>query len=332
MRKHRFRFTATLATAVLALGTLAACGSSDNGGESTAGGDQSTPAAGSETTQSGSETESGGGSEGAAKDTEIVIGGIEGWWEGVAVGNLYKYVLEQNGYTNVTMKPLGAAGPTFQAVADGSIGLFFDTWLPTTHEDYWKQYKDKVVDVDTWYKKAPLTITVPSYMKINSIADLPSIGDKVDWTITGIDSSAGLFRLTKTKVIPEYHLDKYSMPASSGTAMLAALGKAIKQHKPIVVTLWHPHYAYGKWDLKDLKDPKNALGDPDSVHVIASKDLQESNPEVLDSLKGWTMSDKVLSSLGAFLQKDEYKNDMAAGVAAWAKKHPDVVKAMSKGL
>src|SRR5699024_11104806 len=126
----------------------------------------------------------------------------------------------------------------YQGVADGDVDLFFDSWLPATHADYWKQFKDDVVDINVWYDKAPLTIAVPSYMDIDSIEDLPKIGDKVDWTITGIDSGAGLYRTVNDKVIPEYGLDKYSQPASSGTAMLSALGKAIDNKQPIVVTLW----------------------------------------------------------------------------------------------
>lgn len=307
MRTKRFRSIALVAALALPAAMLSACGSDDDG------------------------SDGGGNASGGDKSDEIVIAGIGGWWEGEAVGQLYKYVLEEHGYTNVQMKTLDA-GPTFQGVADGDVDLFFDTWLPTTHEDYWKQFKDDVVDINVWYKKAPLTITVPKYMDIDSIEDLPKIGDKVDWKITGIDSGAGLYRLTKNEVIPQYGLDKYSMPASSGTAMLSALQKAINNKEPIVVTLWHPHFAYGKWDLKDLKDPKNAFGDPDEVHVIGSKDLKEENPDVVNSLSDFTMSDDKLASLGAFLQKDEYKNDMAAGVEAWAKKNPDVVKSMSSKL
>ncbi len=307
MRTKRFRSIALVAALALPAAMLSACGSDDSG------------------------SDGGSNASGNDKSEEIVIAGIGGWWEGVAVGKLYQHVLEENGYTNVTFKTLDA-GPTYQGVADGDVDLFFDSWLPATHEDYWKQFKDDVVDINVWYDKAPLTIAVPSYMDINSIEDLPKIGDKVDWTITGIDSGAGLYRTVNDKVIPEYGLDKYSQPASSGTAMLSALGKAIDNKEPIVVTLWKPHFAYGQWDLKDLKDPKNALGDPDEIHVIGSKDLKEENSAVVDSLSDWKMSDKKLSSLGAFLQKDKYKNDQDAGVADWAKKNPDVVKSMSSQL
>src|SRR5690625_3814016 len=84
------------------------------------------------------------------------------------------------------------------ALADGEADIFFDTWLPNTHEDYWKQYGDDVIDVKVWYNgKATNHIAVPEYMDIDSIDELEEVGDEVDWQISGIDAGAGLMRLTK---------------------------------------------------------------------------------------------------------------------------------------
>ncbi len=49
--------------------------------------------------------------------------------------------------------------------------------------------------------------------------------------------------------------------------MLAALDGAIADKKPIVVTLWHPHWAYAKYELKDLEDPKGTLGQAEQVNI-----------------------------------------------------------------
>src|SRR5699024_5908782 len=150
MRTKRIRSIALVAALALPAAMLSACGSSDDSGSD------------------------GGKASGGDKSDEIVIAGIGGWWGGEAVGKLYQYVLEENGYTNVSFKTLDA-GPTYQGVADGDVDLFFDSWLPATHADYWKQFKDDVVDINVWYDKAPLTIAVPSYMDIDSIEDLPKI-------------------------------------------------------------------------------------------------------------------------------------------------------------
>ncbi|MGH3424551.1 MAG: glycine betaine ABC transporter substrate-binding protein, partial [Nocardioidaceae bacterium] len=137
----------------------------------------------------------------------VTIGIAAGWAEDVAVTALWKQVLEDHGFT-VETKELDVA-PVFVGVSKGDLDLFFDTWLPTTHADYWKKYGDQVVDLGVWYDKAPLTITVPTYMKdVNSIADLKksSVGDEVDWDITGIDPGAGLTKVTK-QAMKAYGLD-----------------------------------------------------------------------------------------------------------------------------
>ncbi|RIV18583.1 hypothetical protein D2Q93_13945 [Alicyclobacillaceae bacterium I2511] len=48
--------------------------------------------------------------------------------------------------------------------------------------------------------------------------------------------------------------------ASSSPAMLTALQRAYQQHKPIVVTLWSPHWAFTKYKLKYLSDPQHVFG------------------------------------------------------------------------
>lgn len=81
-------------------------------------------------------------------------------------------------------------------------------------------------------------------MKIDSIEDLTNntnnIGEKLDWTIVGIDPGAGQMQLTKNKVMPGYKLDKWTLQASSGPAMTGALSSAIEDQNPIIVTLWEP--------------------------------------------------------------------------------------------
>jgi len=304
MKKPKTRLTALAAAGLLAMGLLTACG----GGEESGGGGN----------------EAAGGSAESC-DMSFTIGIAAGWAEDVAVSHLWKHVLEEHGY-DIKLNTLDVA-PVFIGVAKGDLGLFFDTWLPTTHEDYWKKYGDKVVDLGVWYDKAPLTITVPAYMKIDSIDQLPSIGDKVNWTITGIDPGAGLTRVTQTKMMPAYNLDKYTLKTSSSTAMLAALKKAIDNKEPIVVTLWHPHWAYAQWDLKDLKDPKGAMGKPDSIHSIASNELADSCPQVIDAVKNWKMDDPTPASLEKTVLQ-EHKSDMDKGVDVWVKDHQDYVKKM----
>ncbi len=305
------RFAALASAVVLAAGALAGCGSRAN--------DNANASTGGNTSNSGS----GGGG-----DKSVTIGIAAGWDEDVAVSHLWKQVLENHGY-QVTLKELDVA-PVFVGVSKGNLDLFFDTWLPVTHADYWKKYKDQVKDLGVWYDQATLNIAVPKYVDATSIGDLKGMADKFGGTITGIDPGAGLTRITKDKVMPAYGLSNYQLKTSSTTAMLAALKKATEEKKPIVVTLWHPHWAYSAFPIKDLKDPKGALGSAEKIHTIASKQFAANNPAVVKSIENFTMDDATLADLEKVVLQDHADN-LDAGVKAWMQNHQDFVNSMYQG-
>ncbi len=87
-----------------------------------------------------------------------------------------------------------------------------------------------------------------------------SLGKQINYTITGIEAGAGIMSSTQ-KAMKAYGLndDKWQLQTSSTAAMTSTLGKAIKNHQPIVVTGWTPHWMFTKYNLKFLKDPKNVL-------------------------------------------------------------------------
>ena len=309
---NRTKRLAALASAVvLATGALAGCGSRAN---DSAGG--------------GSGTSGSGGSAGGGGDKSVTIGIAAGWDEDVAVSHLWKQVLENHGY-QVTLKELDVA-PVFVGVSKGNLDLFFDTWLPVTHADYWKKYKNQVKDLGVWYDQATLNIAVPKYVNATSIGDLKGMADKFGGTITGIDPGAGLTRITKDKVMPAYGLSNYQLKTSSTTAMLAALKKATDEKKPIVVTLWHPHWAYSAFPIKDLKDPKGALGSAEKIHTIASKQFAANNPAVVKSIENFKMDDATLADLEKVVLQDHADN-LDAGVKAWTADHQDFVNSMYQG-
>jgi glycine betaine/proline transport system substrate-binding protein len=288
-------------------------------------------ACGSDATATGGESTSGDGASSAQHETgdkSVTIPIAGGWAEDIAVTHLWKYVLSDHGYTVET--PTLDIAPIFKGVAAGDYDLFFDVALPNTHADYWKKFGDKIDDLGAWYDKTQNTLVVPDYMDIDSISDLKSIGDEVDKTIIGIDPGAGLTHMTQTNMMPAYGLDKagWTLKTSSTPAMLAALQKAVKDHKPIVVTLWHPHWAYSVYDLKDLKDPKVGMGEPDHTHKVASKDFAASHADLIAKVKKFHMDPDLLSSLEKVVLQDYGDGKYQQGVEAWAKDHQDFVDGM----
>ncbi|MEU6392169.1 ABC transporter permease/substrate binding protein [Streptomyces sp. NPDC046939] len=254
---------------------------------------------------------------------KLTIGYIP-WDEGVASTYLWKEILEQRGF-EVEAKQFDA-GPLYTSLAQGSVDFETDSWLPTTHEQYWKKYGKDLEDLGAWYEETSLELTVPAYMDgIDSLADLKGKGARFGGKITGIEASAGETALLKSKVLKAYGLDKeYKVVDSSTPAMLAELKRAYAKKKPIVVPLWSPHWAYNDYKLKKLKDPKGVWGKGDGVHSLARKGFGDENPEVAKWLKDFKMSEKQLTSLEAEINKAG-KGKQQDAVKAWLKANPDAV-------
>ena len=257
----------------------------------------------------------------AAVDKTITVGYMA-WDEAIAASYLWSNILEAEGY-EVELKNV-EAGIVYQGLADGNIDLFLDGWLPQTHADYWEKYGSKIEKIGVWYDNASLSIAVPAYVDgVNSLADLAGKADLFDSEIIGIEPGAGLTTATQDKVIPTYGLDgKWKLRTSSTPAMLAALDGAIADQKPIVVTLWHPHWAYAKYQLKDLTDPQKTLGGAEEVTILARQGFSTDFPEAAGMLKKFQMTDQQLGSLED-LVFNVHKNDEEKAVEEWLKANPD---------
>ncbi|MFF4348337.1 ABC transporter permease/substrate binding protein [Streptomyces sp. NPDC001530] len=261
--------------------------------------------------------------ENVGQGKKVTIGYIP-WDEGVASTFLWKEILEQRGF-QVDTKQFDA-GPLYTSLAQGDIDFETDSWLPTTHEQYWKKYGTQLDDLGSWYGPTSLELSVPAYMKgIDSLEDLKGQAGKFGGKITGIESSAGMMGLLKSKVLKEYGLDKdYKVVDSSTPAMLAELKRAYAQQEPIVVTLWSPHWAYSDYQLKKLKDPKGAWGKGDGVHTLSRKGFAQDNPVVGQWLKNFKMTEQQLTGLEAEINKAG-KGKQQDAVRAWLKQNPGVV-------
>ncbi|MER5455780.1 glycine betaine ABC transporter substrate-binding protein [Micromonospora sp. NPDC002389] len=285
------RRVALAATAALALTGAAACGDSDS-------------------------------SAGGSGDNKKITIGYMSWDEAIAASYLWKNLLEEKGY-EVELKNV-EAGIVYQGLSTGDIDLFLDSWLPQTHADYMKEYGDKLEKLGVWYDNARLSIAVPEYVSdVNSLEDLADKADTFNGEIIGIEPGAGLTAATQDKVIPEYGLTgKLSLKTSSTPAMLAALDGAIKAQKPIVVTLWHPHWAYANYQLKDLADPKGTLGGTEEINTLAREGFSADFPEVAEMLKKFKMDNQQLGSLED-LMFNVHQDDEPKAVEEWLKANPD---------
>ncbi|GAA2049116.1 glycine betaine ABC transporter substrate-binding protein [Leifsonia soli] len=239
--------------------------------------------------------EADGAGPGNGDKTDLTINVFSGWAEDVAVSNVWKEVLESKGY-DVTLTTT-TAGPGFTGLSQGNYDVNFDAWLPSTHKSYWDKYGDKLENLGAWYDKAPLTLAVNKDAPIDSIDQLAANADAFGNKIIGIEPGAGETAIVKDSVIPQYGLTKMDFVTSSTAAMLAELKKDISNGDNVVVTLWKPHWAYNEFPLKDLKDPKGALGEPDSINTIVRKGFTDDYPALAKWFGSFSFPDDKLFDL-----------------------------------
>lgn len=264
-----------------------------------------------------------GGSGGNGNTKTVSIALVAGWDEDNAATYLWKQVLEQRGY-HVNVQQLDVAS-TFTGVANKQVDLYFDAWLPTTHQAYWTRLGDKLEVDATWYQPADNNLSVPNYVtNVNSLADLKAHAAEFGGQIVGIEAGAGLMRLTRDSVMPAYGLNDFQLSESSSSAMLAALKSAVAAKKPIVVTLWRPHWAYTQLPLKVLDDPNGAFGQADKIQAVAPKGFAADHPELARWLGKFKLTSEQLGSLELLLQEKGQGHEQEAA-KEWIDKNRQLV-------
>ncbi len=253
------------------------------------------------------------------EDKGTVKIGYVNWAECVAVSNLWKVILEDQGY-KVELTQLDVA-PLFVGLSQGNIDVFMDAWLPVTHETYWNEYKNNLEDYGIWYTEpAKIGVVVPKYVTIDSIADMKANAAKFGNQIVGIDPGAGIMKAT-ARANTNYKLG-FDVLQSSESAMMAALDKAYADNKWIAITGWSPHWMFAKYDLKYLDDPKGEYGASEEIHILANKEFSVKQAEAAKMLKNFTMNDQQIGNLEAFIN-----GGMTPEKAAekWISENKDVV-------
>ena len=267
--------------------------------------------------QEAAQDEGGGGDKG-----DITLGYVTGWTDGQSISLLLENQLSKLGY-NVETETFSEAAVLYAGIANGDVDMYPSSWPEVTHKQYMDEYGDDLEDLGAYYDNAVLTIAVPEYMEdINSIEDLEGKGEDFGGDIIGIEPGAGLTKATK-EMIPEYGLDdEYELVTSSTAAMLTELGNATDAEEDIVVTLWRPFWANNAYPVKDLEDPKGAMGDPEKLHFTATKGFSDEFSEAADLIAGIKLDDAQYGDLED-LVVNEYEDEGEKAITEWLKANPD---------
>lgn len=250
------------------------------------------------------------------KSRQVTLSSLQ-WDSEIASGNVVKEVLEDLGY-DVKISYLDVA-VMFSAVANGEADGSVAPWLPITQGAIFEQYKDSVVDLGPNLTGAQNGIAVPTYMDVDSIAEL---SDEAGQVITGIEPGAGITGLTEEAFEVYENLAGWTQKTSSTGAMTVELGQAIAKEEEIVFTGWTPHWMFERYDLKMLEDPENVMGAGETIVSLARIGLEEDMPEVYKVLDNfnWELEDMQSVML-------EMSEGVAPEVAArnWIDANPDKV-------
>ncbi len=266
-----------------------------------------------------------GGAQEGGEDSlgTITLGYLPSWTDGLSTAYLLEDQLQKAGYT-VKMQELTEAGPLYAGLAQGDVDIYPSAWPELTHKSYMDKYGDKIDDLGAYYEGAKLTIAVPDYVDIDSIDDLKANADRFGGKIYGIEPGAGLTKQTQESMLPGYGLeDTYELVTSSTAAMLTELDSAEAAQRDIVVTSWRPFWANDRYNLKDLEDPKGAMGEAEALHFLATDGFTEEYPEAAELIAGITLDDEQYASLEDTVVNKYGEGKYAEAIDEWLTENPD---------
>ncbi|RKL65120.1 glycine/betaine ABC transporter substrate-binding protein [Salipaludibacillus neizhouensis] len=316
LNKKRLGLAAGLSLSLLAAG----CGENEND-TNTTNVDNNTA---EENAGNATEENADAGAVGEGQEIELVY--VE-WDSEIASTHVVAKVLEDQGY-DVTVTPIDNA-IMWDSVASGEADGMVAAWLPATHGDLFEEYGDQVVDLGENLEGAKIGLVVPEYMDATTIDDLANFSDDLGNTITGIEPGAGVVQAAESAVETYEGLADFSVQTSSSGAMATALGEAIDNEEPIVVTGWTPHWKFASYDLKYLEDPEGSFGDAEVIKTMVREGLEEDLPNAYTLLDQFSWTPEDMQAVMLDMQEGTSPEDAAA---AWVEANEEIVSEWTAGL
>ena len=245
-----------------------------------------------------------------------------GWDENVAVSNLTKVLLEDDlGYQRIDINTQETLGSTYRGVASGELDAFQDVWLPN-QEALLDEDAGDVEHLDPWYMgETEQGMAVPAYMDVSSIDQLNGTDAKL---IYGIEPSSVVMHKVEEGVIPEYHL-KQQLVQGPTAGMLYEVGRLYAYKEDFVFLAWSPHWMNQRYDIRYLKDPKDAMGptnDPARLSTIVRGGLREGDPEAYALMDALELDQGQIEGLEYAINNAD---DPVAGARRWVSENRQVV-------
>ena len=226
----------------------------------------------------------------------VTLASVPGWDDTVAVTGLWSVLLEEHGY-KVETKNIDLA-PGFAGVARGDIDGLLNAWLPATHATHAEKYKNDIVVADKpYFGNDELVLAVPDFVEENTISELVQNAEEYESKIIGIEAGSGEMKLLPDVVAKYSGKEKLAIVEGSTPAALAALKSGIDHHKPVVVALWKPHWAFASMPIKALKDDAQGWPKPDGSYVVLNKKFAADHADVQGWMSNFKLTEEQYASL-----------------------------------
>jgi len=259
----------------------------------------------------------------AAQDGTVDLGYVL-WDSEIASTHVVAAVLmDELGY-DVELTSVDA-GPMWTGLAQGDFDAIVAAWLPATHAAYWEQTQDDLVDLGPNLEGADIGWAVPTYVDVDSLAELNDHADLFGGEVVGIDPGAGLMAASDA-ALDVYGLSDFVLLDGSDAAMTAALDRAYGRQEPIIVTSWRPHWMWAAYDLKYLEDPEGVFGEAEQIHTIVNRAWAENEaPEdVLAFLDSFQWTGEQMGAVMLMITQEGM--EPLAAARAWIADNRDVVE------
>jgi glycine betaine/proline transport system substrate-binding protein len=259
---------------------------------------------------------------GLVQNQRLLLANI-GWDENVAVSNLTKVILEDElHYERVDIDTSEDLDATYRDVASGELDAFQDVWLPN-QEALLDQVAEDVEHLDPWFLgETKQGMAVPAYMDVKSIEELNGTDAKF---ILGIEPTSVMLQEVGQEVIPSYGL-KQKLVTAPTAGMLAEVERLYAFREEFVFLAWSPHWMNQRFDIRYLKDPKDAMGptnDPAECSTIVREGLREADPVAYAFMDALELTEAQINDLESVINRED---DPLVGARRWASENREVIR------
>ncbi|UTW06293.1 choline ABC transporter substrate-binding protein [Pseudomonas benzenivorans] len=274
----------------------------------------------------------------AAEDAscQTVRLGAVGWTDVVATTAVATELLQSLGYK--TTETQASQQIIFSGIQKKQIDAFLGYWKPLMDDNIQPFLDKNAVKVKEQPSLADgiSSLAVPSYTAeagLKTYADIAKFKDQLDGKIYGIDPGTGA-NTTIQKMIDsnQFGLGGFELIESSEAAMLAAVGRAVRNNKPVVFFGWKPHPMNIKMDLTYLTGSEDVFGADEglaTVWTVTAPDYAQRCPNVDRLLTNLKFTAAQESQLMEPIMARESPDKVAR---EWLKANPQVVETFLEGV